>query len=161
MRKIFIIIILSLAGLIVEFALFNSFFRWLRPNFSVILIVFFNLYWGSKYGFITAVISGILRDSCGLTNFGLNTLSFVIASLAVSLSKKYFYHIGSEASRVPMVWAVSIVNVFIQYMINLMFNSYDFGVVFVRIMLPEVLITGLAAFYVIREIRKIVVRFSY
>lgn len=161
MRKILIITILSLAGLVLEFLIFNSVFKWFRPDFEVILVVFFNLYWGSKYGLLTALIGGIIKDSISLNNFGINIFSLVVSSLAVTVSKKYFYHIGSEASRVPMVWAVAVLNILLQYMLNLIFRSYPFGQVFFYVFVPEILVTGLVAPFVLREVRRIVVRFSF
>ena len=161
MRKILIITILSLVGLVLEFLIFNSVFKWFRPNFEVILVVFFNLYWGSKFGFLTALIGGAIKDSISLSNFGINIFSLVVSSLAVTVSKKYFYHIGSEASRVPMVWAVALVNILLQYVLNLMFRFYPFGQVFLYVFVPEILMTGLVAPIVLREVRRIVVRFSF
>ncbi len=160
MRKTLFILIAALILTAIEFFLFNHFGRWFKPNFSIILIVFFNLYWGSWYGVVTAIVAGILKDSFSPGVFGLNIFAFIMCSYVTSLIRKYFYHIASSASRVHLVVIICVMNVLIHYVFNVLVNVINFGAVFRFILLPETMATTLAASYVFKNLKQCVSRFS-
>ena len=80
MRKIAMITFFIFLFFLTEFFVYNMFNRWLMPNLSLLLVVFFTLYLGIRYGLFTAVLAGILEDSFGISMFGVNLFSFVVCA---------------------------------------------------------------------------------
>ncbi len=59
------------------------------PGFLLIAVIFFGFHFGMARGAETGLVAGILRDVFCLTNFGVNTFSFLlIGALAGYLRKK-------------------------------------------------------------------------
>ena len=125
MLRVFIIVFLSLAFYLIEFFLFNLFGRWVTPDLLLILVVFFNLYWGIRFSLLAALFAGFIQDSFSIDPFGTNTFTFIICVFLTTLIKRYLYQIGSISSRVLMIFLVSILSVFIHGLLNAMSGAVD------------------------------------
>ena len=55
MQKILVILGFIFVAFILEFLLYNIVGPWIVPNFFLLLIMFADLYWGIRYGILTAV----------------------------------------------------------------------------------------------------------
>ncbi len=160
MRKTLTIAFLVLAFFAAEYVLYNFLGRWFKPNFSIVLIVFFNFYWGTRYGVVTAVLSGILKDSFSASFFGLNILSFIVCVYITTFLRKHFYYLSSSTSRIQIVIILTVVNILVQYVINVFYTSIEFSQVLAYVVLPEVWITAVAAVYVFPKLKDFVLKFT-
>lgn len=148
------------AGSLIELVLFNVFGRWFKPNLLVVLVIFINLYLGIRYSLITAVFAGVIRDSFSLGIFGVHIFSFVACAYLTTFIRTYHYQVGSSTSRFFLILVVSLANVVIHYAISVMFLSADFGQMFVSILLPEVLVTVMVAFYIFKILKRLALAVS-
>ncbi|OGX27271.1 MAG: rod shape-determining protein MreD [Omnitrophica WOR_2 bacterium RIFCSPHIGHO2_01_FULL_48_9] len=159
MRKIFFIIVLSFLAIVSEFVLFNFFGSWLKPNFAIILIAFFNLAWGIRYGIIAALVCGVLKDSLSASFFGLNVFSFIVSVYLVTFIRRYFYYLGTRSSRARIIFMVCVVNVLVQYIIHVALSTADFWPMVKSILLPEVVATMLVCSYLLKYLKNWAVQF--
>ena len=77
MKKLFVIAVFSFVLFLAEVAMFQIFGSWFKPSLLVLLVVYFNLKFGIRYGILTSLICGILSDSFGSGIFGVHILSFI------------------------------------------------------------------------------------
>ncbi len=159
MRKIIIIIVLSFLAMIGEFLLYNIFGFWFKPNLAIILIAFFNLTWGIRYGIMAAVACGILKDSFSASFFGLNIFSFIVSVYVVTFIRRYFYYLGTRSSRVRIIFVVCVINVMVQYMVHVTLSTVNFWPMVGSILLPEVITTMLVCSYLLKHLKNWVVQF--
>lgn len=146
---------------LIENILSELFGRWFSPNLLIILVIFFTLTRGIRYGLLAALLSGLLKDSFSVNVFGLNIFSFIACAYLTIFIKKYIYQAGSNASRVLMVFIISLSYIGIQYMLYGMFvltvagpAAIDFSEMFVFILLPEVLATTITTVYVFEKLKQ-------
>ncbi len=158
MLRILIITFLSIVFYLIEFFLFNLLGRWFTPNLLLILVVFFNLYWGIRFSLLTAFLAGFIQDSFSIDPFGSNIFTLIICAFLITLIKRYLYQIGSISSRVLMVFLVSILHVLVYGLLNAMSGIVDLRDVILYVMLPQVLITTLVANYVLSRLRRLMAR---
>jgi len=158
MRKIIVIAILVFICFMIEFFSFNFLGRWFKPNLSLVLIVFFNFYWGTRYGLVTAVLSGLIKDSFSANPFGLNIVSFIICVYLTTFIRRHLYYLSSSTSRIQIVLILCIVNVLTQYSINAFYSSIEFDEMFLYLILPELVITTLIAGYSFQKIKAFVLK---
>ena len=130
---------------VVECVLAQVIGYWYIPNLLIILVVFFNLYRGTRYSLVAGVFAGLLKDSFSAGPFGLYTFAFIIAAFFTTLMKMYVYQPGSMVSRVLLVFIVTVGYVTTYWLIQLMFTSLAFPSVFFHILVPEVGLTTLIA----------------
>lgn len=132
---------------------------WFTPNLLIVLIVFFNLFRGIRYSLLTALLAGLLKDSFGVGTFGFHTVSFIACAYLTSMTKIYIYQTGTNAARVLLVFFITLVNVALQCIMNMMFVSVEFARVFVHIILPEVLATSALTPYIFKKFKQCALRF--
>ena len=159
-RKIIIIGAICSLCFIIEALLGNLLGRWFKPNLILIVLVFFNLFWGTRYGLAAAIIGGLLKDSFGANFFGLNIFSFISCAYLTTLIKLYVYHVGSKAGRVMMVFIIVILNVVIQCIMKIILSYINAGQVFGYIFLPEVFTTTVVAGYSLDKLKRCVLNLS-
>ncbi|MDP2653780.1 MAG: rod shape-determining protein MreD [Candidatus Omnitrophota bacterium] len=160
MRKVFIIIFVVSACFVVESVLSSVGGRWFKPNLEIIAVVFFNLFWGTRYGVISAFAAGLIRDSFAVGLFGLNVFSLLSCAYLTALFKIYLFHIGSMASRVFVACVMALANLLIQYLVMVVFLSVDIGAAMTHVIVPEVLATTVIAAYAFNKIKKCVLKLS-
>lgn len=139
-----VIVLISIIFLSVFLELnFPKFFKifGVVPNFLLILVIFFNVYFRQKNAFIFAVISGIVKDVFSVSRFGTNIISFLICSFVVNRIKSTVYH-NDRISELVIVFLVSLLNSFIFYLLNLATIALPFFKSLFFIMLPESIYTA-------------------
>ena len=146
------------ATFIVECVLAQVLGYWHIPNLLVILVVFFNLYRGTRYSLVTGALAGLLKDSFSAGPFGLYMFSFIIAGFFATLMKMYVYQTGSMVSRVLLVFLVMIGYVVTYWIIQMMFTSLVFPRIFFNILVPEVGLTTLIAPVAFKKYRQCALR---
>lgn len=125
MRRIIAITVLAVIFFVIEFFLFNILGDFLQPHLLLLLVIFFNLFLGIRFGLYTAVISGILYDSFATTVFGLNIVSFIICAYMTTLLRRRIYYRGSQLSRLIMVFCIYLIDFFTRVILYSMLGSFD------------------------------------
>ncbi|MBI5415725.1 MAG: rod shape-determining protein MreD [Candidatus Omnitrophica bacterium] len=159
MRKAIVITFFVVMAFIAEFLLFNTAGRWATPNLSILLVVFFNLYFGIRYGLFTAVVAGVLHESFSPDVFGIYVCSFVFCSYMTTVLKQYVYHMGSRLSRYILILIVVTMNVAAHYVLySARVGGIEPGNVVKFVFFPEVITTMFAAPFLFTELKKCVSR---
>ena len=160
MPRVILIAALTFAFFIIESALFNVLGRWFKPDLLLLLIIFFNLTLGIRYSILAALFAGLWKDSFGIDIFGLNIFTFIACAYLTTFIKRYLDPVGSRSSRILIVCSVTILSVFIRYVLDSIFSEIDFGQMVMFVMLPEAVTTTVAATYTFQQLRKCVLRLS-
>lgn len=159
MRKIIVITFFMIAGFLTEFLLFNDLAPWLIPNLLLLLVMFFDLYFGIRYGLYTAVLAGLIKDSFSSNVFGIHLSSFVVCAYMTTILKRYIYHMGSRLSRYILIFLIAALNGVIYYCLYRMFGgTIPWDQVARYILLPQVVLTLIAAPWVFRGLKQCVSR---
>lgn len=157
MRKVIVITFFVVTAFIVEFILCNTVGRWIVPNLLLLLVMFFDLYFGIRYGLFTAVLSGVLKDSFGTNILGLHVSSLIICAYMTTILKRYIYHMGSYLSRYILIFIVAVLNV-LAY--GCLYQTFGGNILFWDVLrfvlIPEVVMTLLVAPAVFGELKKCV-----
>ncbi len=159
MRKILLITILALLFFLIEFLFFNLLGSWFKPDLLVLLIIFSDLSFGVRYGLFTAFLSGVLKDSFSSHLFGIHIFSFVICAFMTIVLRRYLFQTNPYSLRILLAFTISFLNAFLLYVLNSMFLPLDLYEAFYFVIVPNVLITTLAAGTTFRNLRKCVLRF--
>lgn len=143
MKKVFAIICLIIAFLLIYF-LQADFFSWftiagIKPNLFIIFILFIGLFSGKKIGVFLGLIFGIFLDLLVGRTVGISSILFAI----VGLLGEYFDKNFSKESRVTIMLMVfgctifyEIANyIFYLFRLNISFEPYSFA----KILLVEAL----------------------
>lgn len=154
MRRIIYITIFVIIAFIIEFLLFNYVGRFFLPNFIILLIIFFNLLLGIRYSIYSAFIGGLLRDSFSGSIFGINIFVLITCAYLVTLSKKYFYRVGSKSSRLLLVLVVMVYNFLAHYLLLVIFGNYNFFEAVKTVFLPETISTLIVATYTFQKLKE-------
>ena len=160
MRKIFLITILSSLFFATEFLWVNLLGNWFKPNLLLLLIIFFNLSLGVRYGLAAAFLAGLLEDSFGASVFGVHIYSFVVCAFMMVVARRYFFHASVYSLRIFLAFLMSLLNALLVFALNSIFLPLDFKEAFCFVMFPEVLATTLAAGFTFRQLRTCVLKFS-
>ncbi len=159
MGKVAVITFFVVVAFIIEFLLFHLFGRWATPNLELLMVMFFNMYFGIRYGLVTAVLAGIVRDSYSIGTPGVNVCSFIVAAYMNTVLKQYIYHMGSRLSRYILIFLIIIINAIAHYYLyRSLVGPLSPGQVFQFVFLPEVVVTLLVAPFVFEGLKKCVSR---
>ena len=154
MRRIVIITCFVLLFFIIEFFLFNLAGWWLKPHLLILLIIFFNLYLGVRYGLYTAVLSGLIIDSFSSSIFGLNLVSFIIDAYMTTFLRKYIYYRGSRLSRLILVFIILIIDFCCRLILHAMLGNFDPSGAFKFAFLPGLIVTLLLTTTIFQQLRQ-------
>lgn len=142
MRQIIVITFFIIVAFVTEFLLFNMVGRWVVPDLLLLLVIFFNLYFGIRYGLFAAVLAGAVTDSFGTGLFGIHLCSLMICACLTTILKGYIYHMGSRLSRYILISLIAVINVIVCYGLYETFgNSVSPGQVLKWILPTQVLVT--------------------
>lgn len=140
LRILFVLVIIFINFILQNTLLANAGFFGISPNTAIIIIVAFGVmrqeYEGAVIGFTIGLLNDILFGSV----VGLNALLFMLIGF---LSGKPFKEFYLENYILPflLVGVFTILYNFLYYVINFLFRArLDFGVYFLRIILPETII---------------------
>ncbi len=155
MKRLLIILGCTYLFFLLEFLLFNAFGRWGKPELLLILIIFFNLYLGIRYGLLCAFFAGILKDAFSTQIFGIYIFLFMFCAFLATILRRNFYRPGSRLSRLIVtggVIGVFILGQAVLYSMN--YESVWNGVVR-YVFLPEVMMTLISATFVFTRLKNI------
>lgn len=159
MRKVAFITFCVAVAFIVEFLLFHLMGRWATPDLELLLVMFFNMYFGIRYGLLTAVSAGILRDSFSTGILGIHVCSFIVAAYMTTILKQYIYHMGSRLSRYILILVIIAINVVVHYhLYRILVGPLYPGQVFRFVFLPQAVLTLLVAPFVFEQFKRCVSR---
>lgn len=157
MRKVIVITFFVVIAFVVEFILFNTIGRWIVPNLLLLLVMFFDLYFGIRYGLFTAVLAGVVKDSFGTNMLGMHVTSLIICAYMTTILKRYIYHMGSRVSRYILIFLIAVIHVVAYCCLYQTFGgNILFWDVLRFVLIPEVVMTLLAAPVVFRELKRCV-----
>lgn len=160
MKRLSFILVLTYLFFIVEFLLSSAFGRWGTPNLILLLIIFFNLYLGIRYGLLTAFCAGIFKDSFTIGVFGTNIFLFMSCAFLATVLRRNFYRPGSRLSRIMVTAGVVTAFVLAQVLLRSMDQDLDFGDIFQFVFLPEIFLTIVSATFVFNKLKELAVRFQ-
>lgn len=159
MGKVAVITFSVIIAFIIEFLLFHLGGRWAVPDLELLLVMFFNMYFGIRYGLVTAVLAGILRDSFSTGFLGINVCSFIVAAYMTTILKQYIYHMGSRFSRYILILIIVAISVVVHYhLYRMLVGPLYPGQVFRFVFLPEAVLTLLVTPFVFEQFKKCVSR---
>ena len=157
-RTVFTILI-TFCAFILEFVISNLFGQSWVPNLCLVVMILLTTTLGIRYGLISAVLGGILKDSFTLNVFGVNTFSLVLSAYLSTFIARNLYHYDSKVSRTLLVFIVSLVNLTLQLFVTMIFRSIDIGQNIRFIFLPEIFMTSVAVLIFINPLRRCVSKF--
>jgi rod shape-determining protein MreD len=143
-----------------EFVLYNALGLWGKPEFLILVVVFFNLYLGVRFSIIAAVFCGILKDASGIAPFGTYLLVYVAAAFITTLVRRYLYEQGSRFSRSLVAFFVLTACFIIQAALTVMNHQIRLHVLLADILIPQLLTTMAVATFVFQQLKDISVFFS-
>lgn len=159
MRKVVVITFCVVVAFIIEFLLFHLMGRWATPDLELLLVMFFNMYFGIRYGLLTAVLAGVLRDSFSTGILGINICSFIVAAYMTTILKQYIYHMGSRLSRYILILVIIAINAVVHYhLYRILVGPLYPGQVFRFVFLPQAVLTLLVAPFVFGQFKRCVSR---
>ena len=157
MGKVAVITFSVIIAFIIEFLLFHLGGRWAVPDLELLLVMFFNMYFGIRYGLVTAVLAGTIRDSFSIGTLGVNVCSFIVAAYMTTILKQYIYHMGSRLSRYILIFIIIAINAVVHYYLyRMLVGPLHPGQVFRFVFLPQALLTLLVAPFVFEQLKKCV-----
>ncbi|MBF0504328.1 MAG: rod shape-determining protein MreD [Candidatus Omnitrophica bacterium] len=160
MKRIAVIALVSYLAFVLEFVLFNAFGSWGKPEFLILVVIFFNLYLGIRFSIIAAVFCGLLKDASGIAPLGTYILVYVTAAYVTTLVRRYLYQKGSRFSRGLVAFLVIIVCFIVQAILVSANRQVRFSQLFLGLLVPQVLTTMIVATFVFQKLRDISVFFS-
>jgi rod shape-determining protein MreD len=158
MRRVLIISFLTFFFFLLEFIIFHLIGGWAKPQLLILLVIFFNLYLGIRYGLYAAVLAGVITDSFTTNVFGLNVVAFIICAYMTTLLRKYIYYRGSRMSRLILVFFICLVDFTVRLILHAMLGVIDVAGAIVVILLPALAMTLLCTSTVFHQLRLCVSR---
>jgi rod shape-determining protein MreD len=153
MKRFLIVIISVYLFFLAEFFLFNVLGRWGKPDLLLLLIIFYNLYLGVRYGLACAFFAGMLKDAFSPDTFGTYIFLFMLSACLATILRRNFYQPGSRLSRLVVVCGVVTSFVFADAVIKSMTGDIDGMAIARHIFLPEFLTTMAVATIVFNRLK--------
>ena len=142
-----------------EAVIVNVLGHWFKPNLLILFIVFVNLYFGVRQGLWAAAIAGLLKDSFAVGLFGAHVFAFILSSYLVILIKRYVFHMEALMLKLSLALSLSVLNILILYLIQVLFTELNFKDVLWVIALPEVVITTAVGPFCLKVFKQCALRF--
>ena len=170
MKRIAVIALVCYLAFALEFLLYNFWGRWGKPEILILVVIFFNLYLGIRFGVIAAIFCGIFKDASGVAPFGTYVLVYIAGSYVTTFVRRYLYQPGSRFSRGVVTFFVVVGCFFVQVILALMPEAHSYSSnmnheVHLReqllyLLVPQLLTTLIAATYVFGQLKNISTFFS-
>jgi rod shape-determining protein MreD len=170
MKRVAVIGLVSYLAFALEFLLYNFWGQWGKPELLILVVIFFNLYLGIRFGIIAAVFCGIFKDASGVAPFGTYILVYITGSYVTAFVRRYLYQPGSRGSRVLVTFFVVVGCFIIQAILTLIPDIHNYPSnmgyevrlpeLLFYILLPQLLTTMIAATYVFKQLGNISTFFS-
>ncbi len=159
MGKVAVITFFVIVAFVIESLLFYLMGRWATPDLELLLVMFFNMYFGIRYGLVTAVLAGTIRDSFTIGAPGVNVCSFIVSAYMTTILKQYIYHMGSRLSRYILIFIIIAINAVVHYYLyRILVGTLDPQQVFQFIFFPGAVLTLFVAPFVFEQLKKCVSR---
>jgi len=155
MKRIAVIVLVSYLAFMSEFVLYNALGTWGKPEFLILVIVFFNLYLGVRYSLIAAVCCGILKDASGIAPFGTYLLVYVAAAFTTTFVRRYLYEQGSRFSRSLVAFFVVVICFILQAVLTVMNHQMRLHALLADILIPQLLTTMAVSTLVFQQLKDI------
>jgi rod shape-determining protein MreD len=158
-RHIFVVIVI-LVCVFLEIILSTHFnlFR-IKPNLSLLAVVFFTVYLGLAEGLSSAILAGLLKDALSLNQAQMNFLVFLICALVINYFKKYIYR---ETILMIFVTAicVSLLNGLLDYFWGYFVKGIPLGTAILLVIAPEIFFTVILSPFVFFYLKRCALKFS-
>jgi rod shape-determining protein MreD len=155
MKRIVVIGFVSYLAFALEFLLYNFWGQWGKPELLILVVIFFNLYLGIRFGIIAAVFCGIFKDASGVAPFGTYILVYIAGSYMTTLIRRYLYQPGSRFSRAVVTFFVVVGCFTVQAILSNMNHEIHVGELLLYLLLPQLLTTMVAATFVFGQLKNI------
>ena len=155
MKRVLIIVLASYLAYALEFLLYNFWGPWGKPELMVLVVVFFNLYLGIRFGIIAAVFCGLFKDTGSVAPFGTYILVYLSVSYLATFVRRYLYQPGSRFSRALVSFFVVIGSFIIQAILTSMSHEINIKDLLVDVLVPQLVTTVIAATYVFEKLKNI------
>jgi rod shape-determining protein MreD len=159
MKRILVIGLVSYLAFALEFLLVNFWGNWGKPELLILVVIFFNLYLGIRFGIIAAIFCGIFKDASGVAPFGTYILVYLAGCYVAVFVRRYLYEQGSKFSRILVAFFVVLGCFIVQAILTNMYHEIRLGELLVYILVPQLLTTMIAATYVFAQLKNISVLF--
>lgn len=154
MKRILTILITSYCCFLAEIALFNNFGAWGKPELLILVVVFFTLYLGIRYGIVTAVIAGLLRDGMSISPAGTYLFTYLCVAYMITYIRRFIYQPGSRFSRIVMAFFGIIVAIIVRLTVVSSPQDYELNDLFIDILAPQLVTTVIAATFIFNYLRQ-------
>ena len=160
MKRVAVIALVCYLAFALEFLLYNFWGRWGKPELLILVVIFFNLYLGIRFSIIAAVFCGIFKDALGVAPLGTYMLVYIAGSYLTTFVRQYLYQPGSRLSRAWVAFFVVVGCFIVQVIVSNMDHEVRLSELLLYILLPQLVITMIAATYVFAQLRNISVFFA-
>jgi len=160
MKRIAVIALVSYLAYALEFLFYNFWGEWGKPEFLILVVIFFNLYLGIRFGIIAALFCGIFKDASGIAPFGTYVLVYIAGCYVTILVRRYLYEPGSRFSRAVVTFFVIIGCFIVQTILTNMNCEIRLNDLLPSTLAPQLFATMIAATYVYAQLKKIGVFFA-
>ena len=155
MKRIAVIALISYLAFALEFLLYNFWGQWGKPELLILVVIFFNLYLGVRFGIIAAIFCGLFKDISGVAPFGTYVLVYVAGSYLTIFVRRYLYQPGSRFSRGLVAFFVVIGCFIVQAILTNMNREVRLGDLLAYLLVPQLVTTVIAATYVFQQLKNI------
>lgn len=155
MKRALFVIGMAYLAFVLEVVLFRHLGVWGKPEFLVLVIVFFTLYLGIRYGMLAAFVAGILREGVGLSPLGMYIFIYIVTACLISLLRRFFFQPGSRFARIVMAFFGTCIAFMIQAALEYMSHDYHLDEVFFDVFVPQLIVTTVAATIVFTTLKKL------
>ena len=153
MKRVVVIGLVSYLAFALEFLLYNFWGPWGKPELLILVVIFFNLYLGIRFGIIAAVFCGIFKDASGVAPFGTYILVYIAGSYITTFVRRYLYQPGSRFSRALVAFFVVVGCFIVQAILASMNHEVHLPELLFYILVPQLLTTMIAATYVFEQLK--------
>lgn len=160
MKRVAVIALISYLAFALEFLLFNFWGQWGKPELLLLVVIFFNLYLGIRFGIIAAVFCGLFKDASGIAPFGTYVLVYMAGAYVATFARRYLYQPGSRFSRALVAFFGVVACFIVQAVLTNMNHEVHLGELLVYLLIPQLLTTMIAATYVFAQLKNISVYFA-
>ena len=160
MKRIFVIALVSYLAFALEFLLYNFWGQWGKPELLILVVVFFNLYLGIRFGIVAAIFCGLFKDASGVAPFGTYMLVYIAGTYITTLVRRYLYEPGSRFSRIVVTFFVVLGCFIVQATLTNMNHELRWDELLAYALVPQLLTTLIAATYVYAQLKNISVFFT-
>jgi rod shape-determining protein MreD len=157
-KRLTLIFVLSYLFFVAEFVLNGALGPWAKPEFMMVLVVFWGLYSSVRDSIFAAVICGLLKDVFSILPFGTYLFIYIAAAYLTTIVRNTVYQPGSRFSRAVVTFFVLIGCFMIQAFLYNMRQDVHIRDLIFNILLPQLVTTMIVVTFVFQWLRDIAVK---